>query len=144
MNEQEMEQAIAEAKALVDKTRAENNAIIEGLKNITHGELLRSPEKSGLETTLEKMSTENRFTILPPAERVRKETQKFKDNMAKLECVVLLSDEEKKFMPKHQREAFERAEQERLAPLARTEIPSCFMSQASMKNGPLELEIVCR
>ena len=159
MNEQAMNEAIAEAKAevksamaLVTQFRAENNAIIEGLKNAqasirlpNNDYLYRMSEKTQLETALEKISTENPVTILPSRENVKKRTEKFADNVAKLECLVVLSDDEKKYMPKHQREAFERAEQERLAgPTARTDIPSCFLSQASMKNGPVEMEIITR
>ena len=71
MNEQEMTQAIAEAKteiqsamALVERTRAKNNAIIEGLKNAqasirlpNNDYLYRMSEKTQLETALENIST---------------------------------------------------------------------------------------
>lgn len=97
---------------------------------------------------LQKMETENKFTIPTSLERVTKHAKTLKENYNKLECAIVLSDEEKKYMPKHQRDAFERCERERLAgPRAQTEIPSCFFqSNATWQNRPVNmiLEIVQR
>ena len=135
------------AKYRTDAARTQNlektfDSYVESFSNETSAQALSLFEH------LQKIESENKLTIPSSLERAQKHAKKLTDNYNTLECEIVLSDEEKKYMPEHQRNAFERAEQERLAgPVAQTAIPSCFFqSQATWRDRrvPITLEIIQR
>ena len=108
---------------------------------------LPESERSPLYAPLEKISNENRIDVSRNArmERLRSIIQRKKDDVASLDCEVVLSAGELANMPAHQRESLERAEKIRKAgyqvTIPKALQPNYEATAQAFKDGSFELEI---
>ena len=135
-----------ESKAVMIKfirEAAETNpaqALVKACEGWNEGQVLLG---SLIEQALEQISTEHKYTMLTPRQRIERDLEKTKQN--KLDWELVLTEQDRKNLTPSQLAAVEKAELARKNPKP-VEIPSCFAATASYrgKDIPMGLEITTR